>query len=156
MFYCTECDDFEEFNGDQLIRHVRLESKKGKDRVESPSGLRLFDSKKIVSWTEKEGDTPNWEELEEKYGIEDDQILDGDENEEDLPLRGDKLGGFPMWVQSVEYPDCPEVECEKEMRMVFQLDSEDNINYMFGDVGCGHITQCPVHKYIFAFRWACS
>jgi hypothetical protein len=38
---------------------------------------------------------------------------------------------------------------------VFQIDSEDNLPYMFGDVGCAHITQCPEHKEVVAFGWAC-
>jgi hypothetical protein len=42
------------------------------------------------------------------------------------------------------------------MQFVFQIASEDNIPYMFGDVGTGHITQCPEHKNQLAFGWACS
>jgi hypothetical protein len=26
---------------------------------------------------------------------------------------------------------------------------------MFGDSGIGHITQCPEHKEVLAFGWAC-
>lgn len=66
----------------------------------------------------------------------------------------DKLTGWPAWVQGVEYPHCPRCGCR--MVNVFQLDSEDNISFMFGDVGCGHITQCPDHKDVVAFGWACS
>jgi hypothetical protein len=66
---------------------------------------------------------------------------------------GDKLGGWPAWVQSVEYPFCP--RCGKRMAHVFQVDSENNVPFMFGDVGCGHITQCPEHKDFVAFGWAC-
>lgn len=67
---------------------------------------------------------------------------------------GDKLGGWPLWIQSVEYPACP--QCERRMELVFQLDSEDNVPHMFGDAGCGHITQCPDHPQVLAFGWACS
>ena len=56
----------------------------------------------------------------------------------EFPHSGEKLGGWPMWVQSVEYPSCP--ECGAEMTLLFQIDSERNLPYMFGDVGCGHIT----------------
>jgi hypothetical protein len=38
---------------------------------------------------------------------------------------------------------------------VFQVDSEDSIPFMFGDTGCGHITQCPEHQEVVAFGWAC-
>lgn len=60
----------------------------------------------------------------------------------------------PLWVQGIEYPNCP--VCNQKMRLVFQLDSEDNLPFMFGDVGCGHITQCKTHKTQVAFGWACS
>lgn len=68
--------------------------------------------------------------------------------------EGDKLAGWPNWVQDVEYPACP--ECGAEMQLVMQIDSEDNVPYMFGDCGTGHITQCPEHKHVVAFGWACS
>jgi hypothetical protein len=67
--------------------------------------------------------------------------------------RGDKLAGWPAWVQDVEYPNCP--RCGRRMVHVFQVDSEDNIPFMLGDAGCGHITQCPVHREVVAFGWAC-
>ena len=66
---------------------------------------------------------------------------------------GDKLAGWPAWVQGIEYPNCP--RCGSRMVLVFQVDSEDNIPFMFGDCGCGHITQCPDHKDVVAFCWAC-
>jgi uncharacterized protein YwqG len=68
--------------------------------------------------------------------------------------NGDKLGGWPCWVQGVEYPTCP--ECGSEMSLLMQIDSEDNVPYMFGDCGVGHITQCPTHHHVVAFAWACS
>jgi uncharacterized protein YwqG len=71
-----------------------------------------------------------------------------------ISAQGDKLAGWPGWIQGVEYPDCP--RCGRRMVVVFQMDSEDNVPFMFGDVGCGHITQCPEHKEIVAFGWACS
>lgn len=66
----------------------------------------------------------------------------------------DKLGGWPRWIQGAEYPTCP--TCQNSMRVVFQIDSEDHIPYMFGDSGIGHITQCPEHHNVVAFGWACG
>lgn len=66
----------------------------------------------------------------------------------------DKLFGWPMWIQGVEYPSCP--RCEREMEYLFQIDSEDNVPHMFGDVGCGHVSYCPEHPDVLAFTWACS
>jgi uncharacterized protein YwqG len=65
---------------------------------------------------------------------------------------GDKLAGWPAWMHHVEYPTCP--RCGQRMGLVFQVDSEHNVPFMFGDAGCGHITQCPEHKQIVAFGWA--
>jgi len=67
---------------------------------------------------------------------------------------GDKLAGWPAWVQGVEYPSCP--RCGATMRHVFQVDSEDHVPYMFGGMGCAHITQCPAHRDVVAFGWACG
>ena len=41
------------------------------------------------------------------------------------------------------------------MRLVFQLDSEDNLPFMFGDLGIGHITQCPTRLHVVTFHWHC-
>jgi hypothetical protein len=66
--------------------------------------------------------------------------------------EGDKLAGWPDWRQDVRYPNCP--KCGKRMGLMFQLDSEDHLPFMFGRSGCGHITQCPEHKDVVAFGWA--
>lgn len=70
------------------------------------------------------------------------------------PSGGDKLGGWPQWIQGLEYPNC--TECGARMQLVFQIDSEDHVPFMFGDVGTGHITQCPTHKHVVTFGWACT
>ena len=31
----------------------------------------------------------------------------------------------------------------------------DALPFVFGDMGIGHITQCPEHKAVVAFGWAC-
>jgi uncharacterized protein YwqG len=80
---------------------------------------------------------------------------------DDLPVEdiaeaadGDKLAGWPYWVQGSEYPTCP--HCGTSMQLVVQITSEGNVPFMFGDMGVGHITQCPTHHDTVAFAWACS
>jgi uncharacterized protein YwqG len=73
--------------------------------------------------------------------------------EQDFPKTGDKLLGWPAWIQGIEYPECP--DCGDSMKLIFQIDSEDNLDYMFGDVGCAHITQCEKHPHRLAIAWAC-
>jgi hypothetical protein len=40
------------------------------------------------------------------------------------------------------------------MRYVFQY-TGDELPFMLGDSGIGHITQCPDHPEVVAFAWAC-
>lgn len=68
-------------------------------------------------------------------------------------ITGDKLAGWPDWIQGAEYPSCP--KCAARMTMLVQIASEDNVPFMFGDVGVGHITQCPNHPQTLAFGWSC-
>ncbi len=65
---------------------------------------------------------------------------------------GDKLGGWPRWVQGAEYPSCP--TCGTQMRLVTQVASNEHVKHMWGDGGIGHITQCPQHLDVVAFGWA--
>jgi uncharacterized protein YwqG len=41
------------------------------------------------------------------------------------------------------------------MALVFQLDSNDNLDFMFGDAGVAHVMQCPQHPDVVALAWAC-
>ena len=158
FFYCinseplceVECEAFFPFSKSQLVRVVQPDNE-GRE-LEHPVFDQLFPPWRIVGWEEVD-DYPNWEEGQEA-GIE----LSDEEwewlAEKDLPHAADKLSGWPHWIQGVEYPKCP--ECQAQMRLLFQIDSNDNLPYMFGDLGCGHITQCPIHKHQVAFGWACS
>jgi hypothetical protein len=67
---------------------------------------------------------------------------------------GDKLLGWPHWVQGAEYPSCP--ECKSRMRYLFQIDSEDHLPIMWGDVGIAHLSQCPNHPHVLTLGWACG
>ena len=70
-----------------------------------------------------------------------------------ISASGDKLGGWPHWIQNRDFPVCP--RCGQEMSFVLQIDSHDHLPYMFGDMGLGTLTQCPNHKEVVAFGWAC-
>jgi hypothetical protein len=75
-------------------------------------------------------------------------------DEYNFPLDGDKLGGYPLWIQEDYCPQCP--RCGTTMKYVFQLDCECNLPFSFGGNGCGHITQCPNHKEIVEFTYECT
>jgi uncharacterized protein YwqG len=156
LFFCTNseapcevaCDAWEPFAKSELVRLVHPSV--SRTAIAVPDIEDYFPSKQIVGWAELE-DYPLDEADDVGMGWSDEareRIL-----EEGYPRPGDKLAGWPYWVQNVEYPNCP--VCNTQMRLVFQIDSEDNLPHMFGDSGCGHITQCPAHKEQLAFAWAC-
>jgi uncharacterized protein YwqG len=176
LFYCTreECEGYggwEPFADDVSRVRVVQPTRPGQ-KGPVPEQESLFPPKRIVGW-DRFIDLPKPSEHQElglKYvydhkadtvrleceelglvfdNIKDDMLA---ENIADSEL-GDKLAGWPSWIQNVEYPDCP--RCGKRMIHVFQVDSEDNVPFMFGDSGCGHVTQCPDHKEVVAFGWAC-
>ena len=158
MFYCTseepfcegDCEAFFPFAKSVLARIIQPNVDISSDEVLLPENA--FPPKLITGWREIE-DYPNTEEGE-LLGI----VLTDDEwdllFEKGFPQFGDKLAGYPAWVQGIEYPSCP--VCGETMQLLFQIDSEDNLPFMFGDSGCGHITQCKTHKEQLAFGWACS
>jgi uncharacterized protein YwqG len=172
LYYCLECDGgWQPFSDANLARIVHPNRTSQNDL---PHALvNTFPAKQIVGW-EEFMDYPNpqehgvlglhytydWEtsptrthiaypELGLEFkNIEDDNIAEAISE----AATGDKLGGWPAWVQDIEYPACP--HCQRQMTLLFQLDSNDNLPYMFGDLGTGHITQCPEHKDVVAFGWA--
>ncbi|NJL89244.1 MAG: DUF1963 domain-containing protein [Coleofasciculaceae cyanobacterium SM2_1_6] len=91
-----------------------------------------------------------WDEIVERFGLND--LID---YEDQYPTNNtDKLGGYPCWVQDVEYPGCP--VCLAPMRLVFQLASGKNLSYAFGDMGIAYVLQCQTHKDQFAFISSCG
>lgn len=72
-----------------------------------------------------------------------------------FPHEKDKLSGYPRWVQDPEYPNCP--ICDRSMnRLIFEFASDNNIPYLWGDVGTGYFLQCPEHKKQVTFLWQCG
>jgi len=159
LFYCTnqdphcesECEAFFPFSKSVIVRLVSI-ADEAPQQLQKSAVHDAFPPRSIIKWQEQE-DFPNSEELAENH-------IELSEDEDDLyydlelTLFGDKLLGWPAWVQGVEYPNCP--ECGETMHLLFQLDSETNLPYMFGDLGCGHITICPNHQHQLGFGWACS
>lgn len=179
LFYCVyreggECPavgGYEAFQGGKVVRLVHPVGATRRRKVPIAEGY--FPAKTIISWT-KMDDYPNSQDhrelgLDYRYDFElgTVRVSCGEpkllfENQESgglaeaisSALPGDKLAGWPCWIQDAQYPKCP--LCRRRMELVFQLDSNDNLPYTFGDLGCGHITQCPQHKEVVTFAWACS
>ncbi|PWQ94580.1 DUF1963 domain-containing protein [Leucothrix arctica] len=158
-FYCTnsedECDEIcESYFPFSKATSARLISLDESELVEHTGNLveETFPEKQITDW-EAQDDYPNWEELED-LGVKLTEEHVSVMREMGFPREKDKLLGWPNWIQGVEYPSCP--ECNKAMKLVFQIDSEDNLPFMFGDAGCAHITQCEEHKEQLTIAWACG
>ena len=168
LFYCTsgdphcesECENWFYNETAMLVRLVKPAGAAGSPAT-SPVA-EAFPPKVITGWVAGDPELPEQTEIWDVLGLD---IMDPknepwedyiEENENDfLAESGEKLGGWPAWVQGMEYPACR--RCGKAMELVFQLGcGEENIPYSFGDAGIGHITQCPDHKDILAFGWACG
>jgi hypothetical protein len=182
FFYCRhtggDCrgEGFEPFADCQHVRIVRPDSSAG--RAEVPAEAGFFAPTTIVGWNCID-DYPRGEELEElglvfrfdhegsnkwpgssrmwfeclEIGLVSDRFpLNTDFDFLDRCNGSDKLAGWPCWIQGVEYPNCP--RCGQRMQLVFQH-TGDQLPFMFGDMGIGHITQCAEHHEVVAFGWAC-
>lgn len=158
VFYCTngraqceiECEAFFPFSRSTLVRVIAPDVA---TRTPPRSPVREpFAEHTIVGWVARE-DYPNGEELDELGCVLCDTQIDT-LCEQGYPLAGDKLGGWPHWIQGLEYPPCP--DCGEPMALVFQIDSDDHLPYLFGDLGCAHITRCRHHPKRMTIAWACS
>ncbi|QDT14522.1 DUF1963 domain-containing protein [Alienimonas californiensis] len=174
LFYCTgDCDGgWEPFNSEGVSLCRVLPAGAGAPAAENPG---TFPPQRIVGW-EPLVDRPHGMEHErlglvtdyhfnavpyrptevicEEVGFRAEGMATAKAIAERIaPADGDKLAGWPHWGQGPERPACP--ECGEAMELLFQLDSEANVPFMFGDSGVGHVTQCPTHKQVVAFGWAC-
>lgn len=174
LFYCSSddgsCETWAPFSGTDVFRVLPHAS----GVAAGPPGIDPLPQVHVIRWEAME-DHPHPEEhralgLSYEYDFKRSRVsvqgedpairlddLDIDLNVAEtisLSRPGDKLGGWPYWIQGAEYPQCP--DCATPMELLLQVDSEDNLDYMFGDAGCAHVTYCPQHPNVFAFGWACG
>ena len=160
LFYCTtneplcesDMEAFFPFSKSVECRIVKCDTESAK--IE-PNIDELFGEKLITDWIAKE-DYPHFEEYAQlgiELELEDDVYELMEQREIGLPIEQDKLFGWPHWVQSVEYPF--DRKTGNKTELLFQLASEVNLPYMFGDAGIGHLTQSPDDKNELGFGWAC-
>ncbi|CUJ42426.1 hypothetical protein [Achromobacter dolens] len=68
-----------------------------------------------------------------------------------------RVGGPPSWVQSADYPACP--DCDQRMSFAMQLDSDlpqaDGGDWMWGSGGCNYSFWCG-HCRVSAHLWQCT
>lgn len=161
LFYCTNRQAGCELKAEAWLPYARSEKARlvaipadAPEFSELPDSIRerQYDEKRITNWVEAE-EYPDWHEMQlGQAGLSEEDVQQLEADERTIPKAGDKLGGWPYWIQAVEYPHCP--ECQLQMQMIFQLDSNLNLPYMFGDSGIAHLHQCRLHKHQLAFSWA--
>lgn len=160
LFYCTSqtphcevvCEAFLPFSKSVVARTIPLPTTGEEPNPQEINYSRQYKEKLITDWIVYE-DLPDWQEMQVGDARLSDAEVEALENSsQGVPQAADKLGGWPYWVQGVEYPHCP--ECGIQMQMIFQLDSNHHLPYMFGDAGIGHLHQCRLHKNVLAFGWA--
>ena len=161
VFYCINedkdcagvCEAFFPFSDSTLIRVLNFDNTLSDKHTIHPSAeANELPQISIIGW-EKIDDYPCAEEYDDLNIVMNDEqyerILDSD-----FEVRnGDKLLGWPLWGQSIEYPSCP--ECNEAMDYIFQIDSGNNLDFLFGDCGTAHITQCKTHRNQMTIAWAC-
>jgi hypothetical protein len=156
----------------KLARVIDIDSS-GVAQPAVPNGFAPFPSQAVLGW-ERFDDYPSANEHEE-LGIKFEYLFrsgrtltsvewgEGGVRFEEIPefedgpgvaesistaAREDKLGGWPLWFQAVDYLKCP--RCHQLMTSIFQIDSAAHRPYRFGR-GCGHLTRCDRHPDVVGF-----
>ena len=159
FFFCTNrkllcAEIFDSFLPYSRAHATRLITPQGPSASITPQIDELFPERQIINW-ETRADYPHYVELKD-LGIHTNWKLyeQLEQTEQGICLTGDKLFGWPHWVQGPEYP--LDRKTGNPLKLVFQFDSEVNLPYMFGDLGIGHLTQSPDRPEELAFAWACT
>lgn len=157
FFYCWECFPWglaDEVKGAWAVRtYSRLDEGKAallpppSDQPQ-PTGACEVQAERVIS-------LPDWEGIESRSraAAEAAARANPDEPWEAYDSAVEALGGFadyatmvggyPRWIQGEATPDC-EV-CGSGMLTLAQIDTEDEADITWGDVGCVYIFYCPKH-----------
>lgn len=140
FFYCRGCGEDSPSAYDPRMMRIRVLDPTHKGHAEPPVGLELVATKEIVGLTEKK-DKPTAVDFETIY----ESICKSSPR----PVRGDKLGGWPDWLDGPAWPVCS--DCERPMELVVQINSDKGLAHMWGDCGQAFIFGCAEHPSRFGF-----
>ncbi|KAL0216470.1 hypothetical protein P9112_008654 [Eukaryota sp. TZLM1-RC] len=151
LFYDRDLGSYEHDGEGQLCRYFVPRSEHVSHDVVISEGYK---EKFIIDW-KPFADYRAWEDAEFWDILYPDELETIVESEEDLayPQVMDKLLGAPAFVQGPEYSKCK--ICGTQKRHIFNIESECNVDFMFGDSGSGQLQQCPNCVTEFSFGWAC-
>jgi ankyrin repeat protein len=147
LFHCIACDPMRPLAPDNGVRII--DPVGGAAVEDAPAGVQVFPQRPITGWAGTPEDYPHGEGNESALLPEERAVVFS------LNRQGDKLGGWPNWVQDPAYPRCPHGDHRLD-RMVLQIDSHRGVPYMWGDNGVGFVLQCPHHRDQVAFTWQCG
>ncbi len=163
LFYCTggRVDACGIDPRTWVARHVPADRVTGPGVARAPrrDERRKFDWEpvRVLGWERGAAELPGYEETAW------DAIDWYDEHSYDVhtiaaarslaPRIADKLGGWPSWVQSPDYPPCP--RCQAPMDFLLQVECNGHTGYQFGDLGCGYLLGCRAHADGVGFVWSC-
>ncbi|MEU6789565.1 ankyrin repeat domain-containing protein [Nonomuraea angiospora] len=147
LFHCTTCNPYRPFSSGDVVRIV--DPADAVTPAKEPEGARVLPVRPITGWARAVKDYP--------YREADESALLPDEREVVFTLnrQGDKLGGWPNWVQDPDYPRCPHGD-HRMTRPLLQIDSNHGVAHTWGDNGVGFIVQCPQHRGEVTFLWQCA
>ncbi len=117
-----------------------------------PDGVALFAEKRVVAFKQAVEEYPRRE-----YGLAQYDALTEDERQllRGANHAGDKVGGWPHWIQDPSYARCP--KCKTRMdQLVLQIDSHHAVAFSFGDNGAAYILRCPEHADELSFTFQCT
>ena len=183
LFYCCneDCDDgYEPFNHIHLQRVIPIGSDdqhKNNEYLEEIMG-KIFEKSESgdIEWDNAEFKITGWNKAEKAeaatYSVHDDlkqifgkDVYIDDENfdfgvtafiEDNFLEEGDKLGGYPFFIDDSEFPKCCKEECNQKLSgFVFQTDAQI-LDFSWSDCGVGTILYCPKHPFTFGFQWQSS
>ncbi|OON67463.1 hypothetical protein B0919_18575 [Hymenobacter sp. CRA2] len=146
LFGCTDCGAPLSEDGSAV---ARLLPSAVRQTALLSHDTKVLPPRSIMRWR-------RYEQLPPADEWEGDELPD-EEEEPQMPWEDshgfgrDKLGGWPAWVQYAEYPLCP--RCQQPQRLLFQIASQEGLDFMFCDVGTAYLLYCSQHPDQLSFSW---
>ena len=113
--------------------------------------------RRIVKWLPRK-DCMHPEDMEERLGkpLSERQWAVAGEAQ----VRGDKVGGFPCWLREDAVSQKQRLKCrvcDAKMRLLFAVDSGDNVPLQWGRDGCLLVFECENHyEQVTALMMSCT
>ncbi|MEH6451287.1 MAG: DUF1963 domain-containing protein [Oleispira sp.] len=158
FFYCNECGPWglgDEEKGQWIARQYKKPSieniseiqRKNKDKfpitacsVSTASAMILPDWEGIDSVSEEVSDLCCEIDNDSPWEVYEESVV----RAKCLNDYSTILGGYPRYVQGEVSATC--IKCNSEMEFYAQIDSEDEAELMWGDVGLVYFYRCSEHK----------